>query len=218
MSRGVRIMPVLSSLLLLASTAAAQAAGDEARPPQLVKPDAEVIPEPDPGEATVKAEEAIAREAERRQAIIDHPDTIAVVHAFVLETEPVLFTLPEEDPELGPRFDMFTRVVAEVHRSYKSGMPEQIEFWVHGGVIENPEDRIFGQPYAIFNSVDIRLEPGDEVLACLQAHWPLPDGRQVLTLRGFRNGASFPNSQIDRDRQIGLAVHDYLQNHYALAR
>ena len=53
MSRGVRIMPVLSSLLLLANTAAAQAAGDEARPPQLVKPDEEVIPDPDPEEAAV---------------------------------------------------------------------------------------------------------------------------------------------------------------------
>jgi hypothetical protein len=53
MSRGVRIMPVLSSLLLLASTATAQPAGDGARPPQLVKPEAEVIPQSDQGEAAV---------------------------------------------------------------------------------------------------------------------------------------------------------------------
>jgi hypothetical protein len=214
----LEILPAALVLLLMAGAGAHAASQPGERPPQFVQPTAEALPDPTPEELAARPVDTTSIEVERRREIADHPHTIAIVHAFVVETKAVLFQLPEDDPELGPRFDMYTRVKADVLRSFKSRMPERIEFWVHGGVIEDAGERIFGLPYAIFTTEDIRLEPGDEVLACIQSHLTLPNGDLVLMLRGFRRGASFPNSQIGQDQRIGLALHDYLLEHYSDVR
>jgi len=148
------------------------------------------------------------RIALRKIKTTEYDKVFAVARGIVVDTEPVLFSFVDSNGE--PRFDIYTKITANISNTYRNQLPANIVFWAHGGEIEE-ENRIIGFPYSIARSNDIRFDVGDEFLACLQANGTLPDGRTGYKLFGSELGVTFPESpQSDLDAAVAAIVEAHL--------
>lgn len=179
------------------------------QPPQYVKPTPEIGKGPFPLPSN---NDLIERAVEVKKEVIDHQFTFAILDGIVIDTEPVVFTVNNSNQD--PHIDIYTKVTAFVQTSYKNELVGFVEFWVHGGIVDE-SDRLIGYPYAVFGSNDIRLEASDIFLACVSSNLTLPDGKEALILIGGQSGVSFPGSpQSEFDATVAQIAENYIDDNF----